>query len=72
MPAFFSIPVQVPLREKRLLHDGAGTGDPAQFMKNVVWKGERLESPGQIPFRSLCQSSRGAASGEAFQRAPTR
>jgi hypothetical protein len=36
MPAFFSNPVQVQLRESQLLHEGPGADDSAQFMKDVV------------------------------------
>jgi len=69
MPAFFSDPVQVQLREGQLLRDGADemrrpmclpsapmSFQPASTIQLTVrkWKGERSDSSDETPSRSLC------------------
>jgi hypothetical protein len=43
MPAFFSNPVQVQLRESQLMRDGPDVDNSAQFTKDAVWKDERSD-----------------------------
>jgi hypothetical protein len=63
MPASFSDPVRVQLREGPLLPDvlavlsnefSASVDDSAQLKKDAPWKGERSDSSCEIPFPSLC------------------